>query len=48
MVNLLLENNSPLNATDVSGLTALHHGEFCFSISYCGLLGVSVPTPAVP
>jgi hypothetical protein len=26
MVNLLLENKSPLNATDVSGLTALHHG----------------------
>ena len=28
MVNLLLEKNSPLNATDVSGLTALHHGKF--------------------
>ena len=26
MVNLLLENKSPLNATDVAGLTALHHG----------------------
>ena len=28
MVNLLLEHKSPLNATDVSGLTALHHGNF--------------------
>ena len=28
MVNLMLENKSPLNATDVSGLTALHHGKF--------------------
>lgn len=28
MVNLLLENKSPLNATDISGLTALHHGKF--------------------
>ena len=28
MVNLLLEAKSPVNATDVSGLTALHHGEF--------------------
>ena len=27
MVNILLENKSPLNATDVSGLTALHHGK---------------------
>lgn len=26
MVNLLLENKSPVNATDISGLTALHHG----------------------
>ncbi|KAL8666607.1 MAG: hypothetical protein Q9202_001405 [Teloschistes flavicans] len=25
MVNLLLENRSPLNATDVAGYTALHH-----------------------
>jgi len=25
MVKLLLENKSPLNATDVSGYTALHH-----------------------
>lgn len=25
MVNLLLENNSPLNATDIAGYTALHH-----------------------
>lgn len=30
MVNLMLENKSPLNATDVSGLTALHHGWFLF------------------
>ena len=28
MVNLLLQKNSPLNATDISGLTALHHGRF--------------------
>ena len=28
MVNLMLENKSPLNATDISGLTALHHCEF--------------------
>jgi hypothetical protein len=27
MVKLLLENKSPLNATDVAGYTALHHGE---------------------
>lgn len=27
MVKLMLENKSPVNATDVSGLTALHHGE---------------------
>ncbi len=27
MVNLMLENKSPLNATDISGLTALHHGK---------------------
>lgn len=26
MVNLLLENRSPLNATDISAYTALHHG----------------------
>lgn len=26
MVQLLLEHSSPLNATDVSGMTALHHG----------------------
>jgi hypothetical protein len=26
MVKLLLDNNSPVNATDVSGYTALHHG----------------------
>ena len=25
MVSLLLKNNSPLNATDVAGYTALHH-----------------------
>ena len=29
MVKLLLENKSPVNATDISGLTALHHGEYC-------------------
>lgn len=28
MVKLLLENNSPLNATDIAGYTALHHGGF--------------------
>lgn len=28
MVKLLLEHKSPLNATDVSGLTVLHHGRF--------------------
>jgi 26S proteasome non-ATPase regulatory subunit 10 len=27
MVSLLLENRSPLNATDASGYTALHHGK---------------------
>ncbi|KAL8722415.1 MAG: hypothetical protein Q9225_001094 [Loekoesia sp. 1 TL-2023] len=26
MVNLLLQNRSPLNATDIAGYTALHHG----------------------
>lgn len=25
MINLLVKNKSPLNATDVSGYTALHH-----------------------
>ena len=29
LVELLLEHRSPLNATDVSGLSALHHGELC-------------------
>lgn len=32
MVNFLLECKSPLNATDVSGLTALHHGELELSL----------------
>jgi 26S proteasome non-ATPase regulatory subunit 10 len=27
MVKLLLENNSPVNATDIDGWTALHHGK---------------------
>jgi 26S proteasome non-ATPase regulatory subunit 10 len=27
MVNLLLQHHSPLNASDVSGYTALHHGK---------------------
>ena len=27
MVKLLLENKSPLNATDIAGYTALHHGK---------------------
>ena len=27
MIKLLLENQSPLNATDISGYTALHHGK---------------------
>ena len=26
MVQLLLDNRSPINATDMSGFTALHHG----------------------
>ena len=30
MVNLMLENKSPLNASDISGLTALHHGKHAF------------------
>lgn len=38
MVNLLLENKSPLNATDISGLTALHHGE-CPVSRLCTSLG---------
>ena len=28
MVKLMLENKSPMNATDIYGLTALHHGKF--------------------
>ena len=36
MVKLLLENKSPLNATDMSGYTALHHGQ--------GILYTSLPT----
>ena len=27
LVQLFLDNQSPLNATDVSGYTALHHGQ---------------------
>lgn len=30
MVKLLLENRSPVNATDVAGYTPLHHGESHF------------------
>lgn len=26
MIKVLLEANSPLNATDMDGMTALHHG----------------------
>lgn len=33
MVSLLLENRSPLNATDVAGYTALHHGKTCSAVS---------------
>ena len=33
MVNLLLASKSPLNATDISGLTALHHGKFTKAVS---------------
>ena len=29
MLKLLLDNQSPVNATDIDGMTALHHGEFC-------------------
>lgn len=41
IVNLLLENKSPLNATDVAGLTALHHGRSCVFLIYTwtGFLG---------
>ena len=35
MVNLLLQKNSPLNATDVSGLTALHHGRLQCHFPLC-------------
>ena len=38
MVNLLLQNKSPLNATDISGLTALHHG----MLSLPGVLKVDI------
>ena len=40
MVNLLIKNRSPLNATDLSGYTALHHavaeghGEFCLLAAF--------------
>ena len=30
MVKLMLENKSPLNASDIAGFTALHHGSFPF------------------
>ena len=30
LVKLLLENRSPVNAVDVDGCSALHHGGFCF------------------
>lgn len=29
MIQLMLDNQSPLNATDISGLTALHHCQSC-------------------
>ncbi|KAL8831748.1 MAG: hypothetical protein Q9191_000676 [Dirinaria sp. TL-2023a] len=32
MVKLLLDNKSPLNATDIAGYTALHHGAFSKSL----------------
>lgn len=32
MVLLLLDNKSPLNATDISGYTALHHGAYLAAI----------------
>ena len=37
MVNLMLENKSPLNATDISGLTALHHGKFAAILRETGI-----------
>jgi len=35
LVKLLLENRSPLNATDISGYTALHHGMSFIAIWIC-------------
>ena len=32
MIKILLLHNSPLNATDVSGYTALHHGNAQLSL----------------
>jgi ankyrin repeat protein len=31
MIKLFLDNQSPVNATDIDGMTALHHGTFLFS-----------------
>ena len=39
MMKLLLEAKSPLNATDIDGMTALHHGKCYYSsIMECHLL----------
>jgi 26S proteasome non-ATPase regulatory subunit 10 len=32
MIKLFLENQSPVNATDIDGWTALHHGRVLFNL----------------
>jgi 26S proteasome non-ATPase regulatory subunit 10 len=32
MMKLLLDNKSPLDATDIDGMTALHHGMWTFGL----------------
>jgi 26S proteasome non-ATPase regulatory subunit 10 len=33
MMKLLLDNKSPLDATDIDGMTALHHGMWTFGVN---------------
>jgi hypothetical protein len=41
MMKLLLDNKSPLDATDIDGMTALHHGMFTLFVSLWMDLGTT-------
>lgn len=43
-LNLLLEHKSPINASDIAGFTALHHGTL-FPLSFAVNLQFSHPPP---